>query len=128
MGGPHEGRLGQVLESRVGDTTRHGQPRERLQHDGPRVQQGLVHSVIGTPANVNDVTQAAGLLHGQESDAWGDAGYQGVAKRDELRDTPTRWHVAMRPGKRCSLDTAWRNPTPVDHLSRRCRRGFADLP
>lgn len=26
---------------------------------------GLVHTVIGTAANVNDVTQAAVLLHGQ---------------------------------------------------------------
>jgi IS5 family transposase len=25
-----------------------------------------VHTVIGTAANVNDVTQAAALLHGQE--------------------------------------------------------------
>lgn len=75
-------------------------------HIGVDAHSGLVHSVIGTPANVNDVTQAAGLLHGQESDAWGDAGYQGVAKRDELQDTPTRWHVAMRPGQRRRLDPA----------------------
>ncbi len=65
---------------------------------------GLVHSVIGTAANVNDVTQAAGLLHGDETDAWGDAGYQGVAKREELKDSKVRWEVAMRPGKRRLLD------------------------
>lgn len=73
-------------------------------HIGVDADSGLVHTVIGTAANVNDVTQAAGLLHGEETDAWGDAGYQGVAKREELKDCNTRWHVAMRPGKRKALD------------------------
>lgn len=41
---------------------------------------GLVHSVIGTPANVNDMTQAAGLLHGQETEVFADAGCRGIAK------------------------------------------------
>lgn len=69
-------------------------------HIGVDAESGLVHSVIGTAANVNDVTQAAGLLHGEETQAWGDAGYQGVAKREELKDSKVRWEVAMRPGKR----------------------------
>jgi IS5 family transposase len=73
-------------------------------HIGVDAESGLVHSVIGTAANVNDVTQAAGLLHGDETDAWGDAGYQGVAKREELKDSKVRWEVAMRPGKRRLLD------------------------
>jgi len=73
-------------------------------HIGVDAESGLVHSVIGTAANVNDVTQAAGLLHGQESDAWGDAGYQGVDKREELQGSKTRWHIALRPGKRRALD------------------------
>lgn len=74
-------------------------------HIGVDADSGLVHTVIGTAANVNDVTQAAGLLHGQESDAWGDAGYQGVDKRDEFKDSKVRWEVAMRPGKRRALDS-----------------------
>ncbi len=73
-------------------------------HIGVDADSGLVHTVIGTAANVNDVTQAAGLLHGQETDAWGDAGYQGVDKRDEFKDSKVRWEVAMRPGKRRALD------------------------
>lgn len=64
----------------------------------------MVHTVIGTAANVNDVTQAAGLLHGKEKHAWGDAGYQGVDKRQEMQGSKTKWHVAMRPGKRKALD------------------------
>ena len=73
-------------------------------HIGVDAESGLVHTVIGTAANVNDVTQAAGLLHGEETDAWGDAGYQGVTRRDEHKDSQVQWHVAMRPGKRKALD------------------------
>ena len=35
-------------------------------HIGVDAESGLVHTVIGTAANVNDVTQAAALLHGEE--------------------------------------------------------------
>ena len=73
-------------------------------HIGVDADSGLVHTVIGTAANVNDVTQAAGLLHGKEKQAWGDAGYQGVDKRQELQGSKTKWQVAMRPGKRKALD------------------------
>ena len=53
---------------------------------------------------MSDVTQAGALLHGKETDGSGDAGYQGVEKREELKDSEVRWHVAMRPGKRRTLD------------------------
>ncbi len=71
-------------------------------HIGVDAQSGLVHTVVGTAANVNDVTQAGGLLHGQEADAWGDAGYQGAHKRPEAAGP--KWHVAMRPGLRRKLN------------------------
>ena len=71
-------------------------------HIGVDADSGLVHTVIGTAANVNDVTQGYGLLHGQESVVFADAGYQGVAKREEATGVP--WQVAMRPGKRRALD------------------------
>jgi transposase, IS5 family len=72
-------------------------------HIGVDAESGLVHTVRGTAANVNDVVEANSLLHGQESDAFGDAGYQGAAKRPDARDD-VNWHVAMRPGKRRALD------------------------
>ncbi len=37
---------------------------------------------------------------------FGDAGYQGVEKRDETQGIVVDWHVAMRPGKRRALDKA----------------------
>ena len=67
-------------------------------HIGVDADSGLVHTVIGTAANVNDVTQGHGLLHGEESVVFADAGYQGATKRPEA--TGVDWHVAMRPGKR----------------------------
>ena len=73
-------------------------------HIGADAESGLVHTVIGTAANVHDVTQGNALLHGDESDVFGDAGYQGAAKREDAG--PTQWHVAMRPGKRKVLDPA----------------------
>jgi IS5 family transposase len=54
-------------------------------HIGVDAESGLVHTVIGTAANVNDVTQATQLLHGQEQDVFADAGYQGVDKRRRRR-------------------------------------------
>ena len=63
-----------------------------------------MHTVVGTAANVNDVTQARALLHGQETDVFADAGYQGVSKREETQEINVNWHVAMRPGKRKVLD------------------------
>lgn len=73
-------------------------------HIGVDADSGLVHTVVGTAANVNDVTQASHLVHGEEADVFADAGYQGVAKREEVQGIPANWHVAMRPGKRRTLD------------------------
>ena len=44
-------------------------------HIGVDADSGLVHTVIGTAANVNDVTQGHSLLHGEEEVVFGDAGY-----------------------------------------------------
>jgi IS5 family transposase len=70
-------------------------------HIGVDAQSGLVHTVIATAANVNDVTQAGALLHGDETAAFGDAGYRGVDKRQEAQGP--QWQVAMQPGKRKQL-------------------------
>ncbi len=72
-------------------------------HIGVDADSGIIHTVVTTPANTNDVTQAHALLHGDEQVAFGDAGYQGVEKREENLDTPVQWQVALRPGKRKAL-------------------------
>ena len=50
-------------------------------HIGVDAQSALVQTVIGTVVHVSDITQAQALLHGDEIDALGDAGYPGVEKR-----------------------------------------------
>ncbi len=72
-------------------------------HIGVDADSGLVHTVRGTSGNVGDVTEGNSLLHGEESVAYGDAGYQGIEKRPDAQADVT-WHVAMRPGKRKALD------------------------
>jgi IS5 family transposase len=49
------------------------------------------------PAEVNS------LRHGQEVDAYSDAGYQGIQKRLDTKPGVTLC-IAMRPGKRRALD------------------------
>jgi IS5 family transposase len=70
-------------------------------HIGVDAESGIVHSLVSTAANVNDVTQAGALLHGDEDNAFGDAGYRGVDKREEAEGP--QWHIAMQPGKRNQL-------------------------
>lgn len=76
---------------------------------GVDADSGLVHTVRGTSANVSDVVEANSLLHGQEVDSYGDAGYQGADKRPDMPEpTPERkfkWHVAMKQrSQRKALD------------------------
>src|SRR3546814_997704 len=52
-------------------------------HIGVDDESGLVHSVVGTAANVADITQVDKLLHGDENVVCADAGYTGVEKRPE---------------------------------------------
>jgi IS5 family transposase len=59
-------------------------------HIGVDADSGLVHTVRGTACSVNDVVGANTLLHGQETQAWGDAGYQGAGKRPDAKDG-VRW-------------------------------------
>ena len=86
-------------------------------HIGVDAQSGLVHTVKGTAANVNDVIEANGLLHGHETNAFGDAGYQGAHKRPDAKDGVT-WHVAMRPGKRKALDKSTKLGALTDEIER----------
>ena len=86
-------------------------------HIGVDAESGLVHTVRGTSGNVNDVVEGNALLHGQESEVFADAGYQGAHKRADARDG-VNWHVAMRPGKRAALDKTRRSHELIDELER----------
>ena len=72
-------------------------------HIGVDAGSGITHTLVTTPANAADVTQAHTLLYGEEQLAFGDAGHQGVEKREANRVTTVTWHVTLRPGKRRAL-------------------------
>lgn len=91
-------------------------------HIGVDAQSGLVHTLVGTAAHVHDVTQAQALLHGDETDVFGDAGYRGVEKREENLELPVTWHVAMRPGKRKQLPG-----TPLGELMEKVEQAKASI-
>ena len=86
-------------------------------HIGVDAESGLVHTVKATAANASDVTEANALLHGEESDAFGDAGYQGAHKRADARPD-VNWHVAMRPGKRAALDKTQRLGALIEQVEK----------
>ena len=73
-------------------------------HIGVDADTGIVHSMSATAANVRDVTETHNLLHGGATVVWGDAGYQGVHKREENLGLAVEWRMAMRPGSRWKMD------------------------
>lgn len=91
-------------------------------HIGVDADSGLVHTVRGTAAHVNDVTEGNSLLHGQETQGFGDAGYQGIDKRPDAKAGVT-WHVAMRPGKRKLLDSS----DPLQALTDKIEKAKASI-
>ena len=72
-------------------------------HIGVDAESGLVHTVRGTSGHVSDIAEGNSLLHGQQTLAFGDAGYRGIEKRDDAK-TGVTWHIAMGPGKRKALN------------------------
>ena len=72
-------------------------------HIGVDKDTGLIHSVETIAANVHDITQEDGRLHGDEVVDYADAGYQGIEKREEMLDKSIEFRVAIRPGKRRAL-------------------------
>ena len=67
-------------------------------HIGADLESGVVHTVVGTAANVSDISQTHALLHGAEQVVLADAGYLGVEKRAEVQAAhPTvSWQVAAK--------------------------------
>ena len=68
-------------------------------HIGVDQDSGAVHSVTGTSANISDISETHKLLHGEEKIIYGDAGYTGLEKREEMKDCKATMHIAMKRGK-----------------------------
>jgi IS5 family transposase len=73
-------------------------------HIGVDDESGLVHGVVGTAANVTDISQGDQLLHGEENMVGADAGYTGVEKSPEHDGRKVIWQVAARRSTYKKLD------------------------
>ena len=91
-------------------------------HIGVDIESGLVHTVKGTSGAVNDVIEANSLVRPSDREVFADAGYQGAGKRPDARNDVI-WHIAMRPGKRRTLDMA----KPMDALTEQLERVKAGI-
>ena len=78
-------------------------------HIGVDAGSGLVHRVVGTAANVSDLSQTQELLHGEERVVHADAGYTGVEKRAEIsaHHPKVEWRVALKRSKIKALPEGW---------------------
>lgn len=83
---------------------------------GTDAGEGLVRSVVGTSANVNDVTLAHKLLYDQKPDAFAATDYQGEAKQKETQGIKANWKMAIRAGKRRALDKEHSKGKAIDKV------------
>jgi IS5 family transposase len=72
-------------------------------HIGVDAGSGYTHTVEVTAANEHDVTKASKLIREDDEVVYGDAGYQGIEKREEIRTDPQKskieYRINERPGK-----------------------------
>ena len=57
-------------------------------HIGVDAGTGYVHAVTATPANVHDITEVHNLLREADEVVYGDSGYIGIEKREEILNDP----------------------------------------
>lgn len=86
-------------------------------HIGADADSGLVHTLVGTAANVSDVSQSEHLLHGEEQMVFADIGHVGAHKRKTLKDKLLKWHIAMKRGKLKAMAEG-----PIEKLTRRAEQ------
>jgi len=70
-------------------------------HSGVDAGSGYVHSITGTAANVHDIEETAKLVRKDDEVVYGDSGYSGAAKRDEIKSdvnlTAVEFRTNVRP-------------------------------
>ena len=102
-------------------------------HSGEDAGSGYARSATFTAANVPDVREAHGLVRDDDEFCYADAGYRGVARREEVRSDPhlskVDWRVAMGPSKPGALSPArWADRGEERSRGLRAREGRAPLP
>jgi IS5 family transposase len=71
-------------------------------HVGVDAGTGYVHTVTATAANAHDITEASKLIRDEDEVVYGDAGYLGIQKREEIETDSKKskidYRINRRPG------------------------------
>lgn len=72
-------------------------------HIGVDAGSGLVHTITATAANIHDINEASKLIREDDEIVYGDSGYLGIEKREEIASdehlSSVEYHINRRPGK-----------------------------
>ncbi len=71
-------------------------------HIGADAGTGYVHTITGSAANVHDIEEAPKLFRQDDNVGYGDSGYLGIEKRDEVKNDPNLSKIVFRINKRPS--------------------------
>jgi IS5 family transposase len=70
-------------------------------HSGCDALAGYVHTITATSANEHDITETHKLIREDDEVVYGDSGYLGIEKRDEIKNdehlSKVEYRIAMRP-------------------------------
>lgn len=69
-------------------------------HIGVDAGTGIVHTITATPANVHDICEAPKLLREDDEFAYGDSGYLGIEKREEIKNNKHFSKIEFRINRR----------------------------
>ncbi len=81
-------------------------------HIGVDAGSGYVHSLETTAANVHDITMASRLLREDDTVAYGDSGYLGLAKREEITGNEHLSSIEYRINRR--VGSVQKSPAGLD--------------
>ncbi len=69
-------------------------------HSGVDAGSGYAHTITGAAANVHDIYEAAKLIREGDEVVYGDSGYSGAEKREEIRNDSHLSKIEFRTNKR----------------------------
>lgn len=71
-------------------------------HSGVDAGSGYVHTISGTAANVHDIAETAKLIREDDEVVYGDSGYSGASKREEIKSDENFKTIEFRTNVRPS--------------------------
>lgn len=71
-------------------------------HTGVDAGSGYVHTIIGTSANMHDVSETANLIREDDEVVYGDYGYLGATNQSAIKDDEKKSIIEFRVNKRPS--------------------------